>query len=162
MSVNPIPRGYTSITPFLVVEGAARAIDFYISVFGAEVIEKMDMGSGSEAESETRIAHAELDFGTGRLQLSDPNPDYQLEAPAHSESVTHSLVLYCADIDDIVARAEQSGATIREPAQTFVTGDRFASILDPFGQRWAVMTRVEEVDAAERDRRLTQWAKDNA
>ena len=60
-----------------------------------------------------------------------------------------------------MARAEQSGAAIREPLQTFVTGDRFASIVDPFGQRWAVMTRVEEVDAAERDRRLSDWATQN-
>jgi uncharacterized glyoxalase superfamily protein PhnB len=71
---------------------------------------------------------------------------------------THSIVLYCPDADDVVARAEAAGATIREPIQTFVTGDRFASIVDPFGQRWAVMTRVEDVDPAERDRRLAQWA----
>lgn len=154
MSVAPIPQGYTSLTPFLVVDGAARAIDFYLSVFGARLIEKMDGPDGT-------VAHAELDFGTGRLQLSDPNPDYQLAAPERGESVTHSIVLYCSDADDVVTRAEAAGATIREPIQTFVTGDRFASILDPFGQRWAVMTRVEDVDAAERDRRLAEWAKAN-
>lgn len=60
-----------------------------------------------------------------------------------------------------VAKAEQAGATIREPAQTFVTGDRFASILDPFGQRWTVMTRVADVSPAERERRVAQWAKEN-
>ena len=94
--------------------------------------------------------------------MSDPNPDYKLEAPERKESVTHSMVLYCPDVDDVVARAEKAGATIREAAQTFVTGDRFASIIDPFGQRWAVMTRVEQVDAEERDRRLAEWAKENA
>jgi uncharacterized glyoxalase superfamily protein PhnB len=154
MTVNPIPEGYTSLTPFIVIDGAANAIEFYCAVFGAELIEKMDGSDGS-------IAHAELDFGTGRLQLSDPNADYGLEAPERKESVTHSIVLYCSDADDVVARAESAGATIREPVQTFVTGDRFASIVDPFGQRWAVMTRVEEVDAAERDRRLAEWAKEN-
>jgi uncharacterized glyoxalase superfamily protein PhnB len=61
----------------------------------------------------------------------------------------------------VVARAEAAGATIREPAQTFVTGDRFASIIDPFGHRWSVMTRVEDVSPAERDRRLAEWAKEN-
>jgi len=154
MTVQPIPQGYTSLTPFLVVDGAAEAIEFYTSVFGATVIEKMDGSDGS-------IAHAELDFGNGRLQLSDPNADYGLEAPERKKSVTHSIVLYCADVDDVVIRAEQAGATIREAVQTFVTGDRFASIVDPFGQRWAVMTRVEEIDAAERDRRLADWAKEN-
>ena len=154
MTLNPIPEGYTTLTPFLVVDGAAKAIEFYTSVFGADVIEKMDAGDGT-------IAHAELDFGTGRLQLSDPNPDYGLAAVEPGETVTHSVVLYCPHVDDVVARARAAGATIREEASTFVTGDRFASIVDPFGQRWAVMTRVEEVDAAERDRRLAEWAKEN-
>jgi PhnB protein len=154
MNVNPIPEGYTSLTPFLVVDGAAKAIEFYTSVFGATLIEKMDGSDGS-------IAHAELDFGNGRLQLSDPNADYKLEAVERKDSVTHSMVLYCADVDAVVASAEKAGATIREAIQTFVTGDRFASILDPFGQRWAVMTRVEEVDAEERDRRLAEWAGEN-
>jgi len=71
------------------------------------------------------------------------------------------VVLYCPDVDAVVDRAKRAGAKIREAAQTFVTGDRFASIIDPFGQRWAVMTRVEEVDAAERDRRLSEWAATN-
>ena len=73
MTVQPVPAGYTSLTPFLVVDGAAEAIDFYTSVFGATLIEKMEASGGS-------IAHAELDFGNGRLQLSDPNPYYKLEA----------------------------------------------------------------------------------
>ncbi|WP_319449358.1 MULTISPECIES: VOC family protein [unclassified Mycobacterium] len=154
MYVKPIPDGYTSLTPFLVVDGAAEAIEFYVSVFGATLLEKMDGSDGS-------VAHAELDFGAGRLQLSDPNPQYGLEAPARKESVTHSMVLYCPDVDDVVSRAAAAGATVREATQTFVTGDRFASIVDPFGQRWAVMTRVEDVDAAERDRRLAEWAKQN-
>ena len=154
MSIKPIPDGYTSLTPFLVINGAAAAIDFYTSVFGAELIEKMEM-------PDNKIAHAELDFGYGRLQLSDPNPQYGLTAPAVSAWVTHSTVLYCPDVDEVVARAEAAGATIREPLTTFVTGDRFASIVDPFGQRWAVMTRVEDVSAEERDRRLAEWSSQN-
>jgi PhnB protein len=71
------------------------------------------------------------------------------------------MVLYCPDVDDVVSRAAAAGATVREATQTLVTGDRFASIVDPFGQRWAVMTRVEDVDAAERHRRLAEWAKQN-
>jgi PhnB protein len=156
MSVQPIPQGYTSLTPFLVVDGAAAAIDFYVDVFGAELCERMDTSDGA------KVAHAELDFGTGRLQLSDPNDDYGLTAVTGTgDAVTHSMVLYCADVDAVVARAKQAGATIREDVHTFVTGDRFASLLDPFGQRWAVMTRVEELDAAERDRRLAEWADQN-
>jgi uncharacterized glyoxalase superfamily protein PhnB len=155
MSVNPIPEGYTSLSPFLCIDGAAEAIDFYVSVFGAKLVERMDGPNGI-------VAHAELDFGAGRLQLSDPQEAYQLAAPKRGELATHSVGLYCPDVDDVVARAENAGATIREQAQTFVTGDRFASIIDPFGQRWTVMTRVEDVSPEERDRRMAEWASENA
>jgi PhnB protein len=101
------------------------------------------------------VAHAELDFGDGRLQLGDP-ADADPKAPA-----THSVAFYCEDVDAVMAKAQQAGATIREAAQTFLTGDRFASILDPFGQRWTVMTRVEDVSPQERDRRMAEWAKEN-
>lgn len=158
MTVNPIPNGYTTLTPFLCVEDAARALEFYTSVFGAKLIEKVETADGPR----TRVAHAELDFGSGRLQLSDPQDAYQLAAPASAGFATHSTALYCSDVDAVVERATQAGAKIREPAQTFVTGDRFASILDPFGHRWTVMTRVENVSAGERDRRLAEWSKDHA
>jgi PhnB protein len=154
MSVKPIPEGYTSLTPFLCIDGAAEAIAFYVEVFGAKLVERMDGEGGI-------VMHAELDFGNGRLQVSDPQEAYQLAAPKPGEFATHSVALYCPDVDDVVARAEDAGATIREPAQTFVTGDRFASILDPFGQRWTVMTRVEDVSSEERDRRMAEWAGQN-
>ncbi|AFJ36706.1 glyoxalase [Mycobacterium paraintracellulare] len=154
MNVQPIPEGYTSLTPFLVVDGAEAAISFYIDVFGATLVEKM-------AGPNDTIAHAELDFGHGRLQLSDPNPGYHLEAPGRTESVTHSVVFYCTDVDAVLARAQRAGATVREEAQTFVTGDRFGSIVDPFGQRWSIMTRVEDMDPAEREHRLASWGADN-
>lgn len=155
MTVAPIPAGYTSLTPFLCVDGASAAIEFYTSVFGATVIEKMDGPGGT-------VAHAELDFGTGRLQLGDPADAYKIAAPdAGADVVTHSMALYCGDVDGVVNRAEKAGATIREAPQDFATGDRFASIRDPFGIRWTVMTRVEDISAEERDRRLSQWAAQN-
>lgn len=108
------------------------------------------------------VAHAELDFGTGRLQLGDPADAYGITAPATgSDTVTYSIALYCPDVDDVVARAQKAGATVREAPQDFATGDRFASLRDPFGVRWTVMTRVEDVSAEERDRRLGEWAAQN-
>jgi uncharacterized glyoxalase superfamily protein PhnB len=154
MSVQPIPEGYTSLTPFICVDGAAAAIDFYVNVFGAKLVDRMDGPNGT-------VAHAELDFGNGRLQLGDPAEAYQIAGPDPKAPATQSIAFYCPDVDGVVARAEAAGATIREPAQTFVTGDRFASIIDPFGHRWSVMTRVEDVSPAERDRRLAEWAKEN-
>jgi len=155
MTANKLPEGYTSLTPFLCIDRAAAAVDFYVAVFGANLVDRMD-------GPDNTVAHAELDFGDGRLQVSDPNDAYQIGAVDPEARSTHSIGFYCADVDAVVSRAEQAGATIREPAQTFVTGDRFASILDPFGQRWTVMTRVEEITPDERDRRLAEWAKENA
>ncbi len=155
MTVEHIPPGYTSLTPFLCIDGASAAIDFYTSVFGATMIEKMDGPEGT-------VAHAELDFGNGRLQLGDPADSYGISAPdSKYDVVTYSIALYCDDVDAVVARAEEAGATVREAPQDFATGDRFASIRDPFGIRWTVMTRVEDVSPEERDRRLAEWSNEN-
>lgn len=148
---NSIPEGYTALTPFLVVDGGARAIDFYCDAFGATVVDRMDASDGG-------VRHAELDFGSGRMQLSDPHPEIGLRAPDGSNDVDHSYVLYCDDIDAVFARATALGSRVFEEPSTFVTGDRFASILDPFGHRWAVMTRVEDVPEEEASRRLEEWA----
>ncbi|BBX68951.1 VOC family protein [Mycolicibacterium psychrotolerans] len=155
MPAHPIPSGYTSLTPFLCVDGAAAAIDFYTAVFGATLVEKMDGPGGT-------VAHAELDFGTGRLQLGDPAEAYKIAAPDPSADVaSFSIALYCSDVDDVVDRARRAGATVREAPQDFATGDRFASLRDPFGVRWTVMTRIEDVSAEERDQRLGEWAEQN-
>ncbi|MBB3036686.1 VOC family protein [Hoyosella altamirensis] len=151
---NGLPRGFTSLTPFLAIEGAADAIDFYTAVFGARVLSRLNDGSG-------KTVHAELDFGRGRLQLGEPSPDYGLAAQSGAMA-THSIGLYCPDADEVVERAVQHGATVREPLATFVSGDRFASILDPFGQRWTVMTRVEDLSDEESARRVEEWAAQQA
>ncbi|MEE2034099.1 VOC family protein [Rhodococcus chondri] len=149
-SVNPIPDGYTTVTPFLVVDGGAQAIDFYRDAFGATLVDRTDGPDGS-------VAHAELDFGNGRVQLSDPHPTMGLHAPDGTTDVNHSYVLYCADVDATFTRAIALGARAFEEPSTFVTGDRFASLLDPFGHRWAIMTRVEDVSPADAKRRLDEW-----
>ena len=147
------PDGYTTLTPFLVCSPAAEAIRFYAAVFGATVVGRMDGPDGS-------VVHAELDLGAGRLQLSDPNDEYRLVAPAREDDrVSGSTCIYVPDVDAVFERAVEHGATVREKPSTFVTGDRFASIYDPFGHRWAVMTRVEDISAEEGERRLDEWAR---
>jgi PhnB protein len=146
------PDGYTTLTPFLVCSPAAEAIRFYEEVFGATVVGRMDGPGGV-------VAHAELDLGTGRLQLSDPQDEYGLVAPDRDgDRVSGSTCIYVADVDAVFEKAVARGATVREKPATFVTGDRFASIYDPFGHRWAVMTRVEDVSPEEAERRLADWA----
>ena len=149
---NGRPDGYTTLTPFLVCSPAAEAIRFYADVFGATVVQRMDGPDGT-------VVHAELDLGLGRLQLGDPNDAYGLVAPSEQESdrVSSSTCIYVADVDAVFAEAVARGATVREEPATFVTGDRFASLYDPFGHRWAVMTKVEDVDLEEQERRLAEW-----
>ena len=150
---NGRPEGYTTLTPFLACSPAAEAIAFYEAVFGATVVSRMDGPDGS-------VMHAELDLGLGRLQLSDPNDEYGLVAPTgHAQDkVSGSTCIYVADVDAVFDKAVERGATVREKPSTFVTGDRFASIYDPFGHRWAVMTKVEDVSPEEAERRLADWA----
>jgi uncharacterized glyoxalase superfamily protein PhnB len=151
---NGKPEGYTTLTPFLVCSPATEAIGFYEEVFGASLVSRM------EGPNDT-VMHAELDLGDGRLQLSDPNEQYGLVVPDRSgDLVSGSICIYVPDVDAVFAKAVERGATVREKPDTFVTGDRFASIYDPFGHRWAVMTRVEEVSPEEAERRLAQWASE--
>jgi PhnB protein len=92
------------------------------------------------------------------LTLSDPMESYGLVAGDPARGTTFSLALYVPNVDEVTASAETHGATIREPATTFVSGDRYASILDPFGLRWSIMTRVEDISPEESARRVAAWA----
>lgn len=149
-TTHGVPHGSTSITPFIAVPRAREAIEFYRDVLGARVVDVTEMGGV--------VVHAVLDLGQGQLQLGEPNPDYHLVPPPASEDDCYSLGLYVTDADAVVARAEAAGATVREPLVTFVSGDRFASIRDPFGIRWTVMTRVEDLSPEESARRVAEWA----
>ena len=153
-TVNPIPDGYHSLTPYIAVADGAKAIDFYTSVFGAEVISRQDLPDG-------RVAHAELKFGNSMLQLSDEMPQIGLRAPT-GDWVHSSLVHYVPDVDKTYAKAIEAGAKSVEAVQTFLTGDRFGTVIDPFGHRWAIMTRVEDVSREEAERRVNEWLASGA
>ncbi|MDJ0363456.1 VOC family protein [Rhodococcus sp. H29-C3] len=147
------PHGVSALTPFLAVQNAREAIAFYRDVFGARVVDITEMGGV--------VAHAVLDLGDGMLQLGEPNPAYGLLPPPHGESgdgACYSLGLYVKDVDAVVARAEAAGAVVREPLMNFVSGDRFASLRDPFGVRWSVMSRIEDLSEEESAQRVADWA----
>ncbi|HIW62422.1 MAG TPA: VOC family protein [Candidatus Stackebrandtia excrementipullorum] len=149
-TTHGVPHGRTSLTPHIVVSRAGEAVEFYRDVLGARVEDITRMGD--------LIAHAELDFGSGFLTVSDPLPGYGLAATDTTDDATYSLAVYVDDVDTVMALAEKAGATIREPATTFVSGDRFGSFIDPFGVRWSPMTRVEDLSPEESRRRVTEWA----
>ncbi len=145
-----VPQGSTSLTPFLAVPRAAQALEFYKEVFGARIIDVTEMGGV--------VVHAEIDFGQGHLQIGEPSPDYGLVPPPAAPNACYSMGLYCQDVDAVLAKAVDAGATVREPAVNFVSGDRFASIIDPFGIRWSILSRVEDLSEEESARRVAQWA----
>lgn len=149
-TTNGLPHGFTSLTPHLVVSDAEPALGFYAEALGAHVAEVTRMGD--------LIAHAVLDLERGRFTLSDAITDYGLIAPDPQAGVTYSLGLYVRQVDEVVERAVAAGATLREPVSTFVSGDRYGSILDPFGVRWSIMTRVVDLSPEESARRVEAWA----
>lgn len=149
-TTNGRPNAATSLTPFLAIPDSRGAIEFYRDIFGARVIEITEFGGV--------VAHADLDFGLGVLQLGDPNPEYGLIAAPSGDADCYSMGLYVPDVDTVVARAVAAGATVREAPSTFVSGDRYASIRDPWGVRWSVMTRVEDLSEEESSARIAEWA----
>ena len=149
-TTNGVPHGFTSLTPFLAIPRAADAIEFYKEVFGARTV--------GVTEFNGVVVHAELDFGQGRLQLGEPNPEYHLVSAPAGDDDCYSIALYCSDVDAVLARAVAAGSTIREAATGFVSGDRFASMRDPFGVRWSIMTRVEDISEEESGARVAEWA----
>lgn len=149
-TTNGRPNNATSLTPFLAIPGAAEAVAFYRDVFGARVIDVTEMGGV--------VVHADLDFGLGLLQIGEPTPEYHLIAPPGGEDDCYSLGVFVPDTDAVVEKAVAAGAVVREPASTFVSGDRFASVRDPFGVRWSIMSRVEDLSEEESTRRVQEWA----
>ena len=149
-TVSPVPRGYTTLTPYFCVDGADRAVEFYCAVLGGAVVSRTDNPDGT-------VAHCEIQLPTGRMQLSDPAPTHHLVAASGEYDVSRSTVAYVLDVDAAYQRAIALGAKGYDAPSTFVTGDRYAALLDPWGHRWAIMTRVEDVDPEEAERRLAAW-----
>lgn len=153
---NGIPIGVTAITPFITVKHPAEAIAFYQKIFNARV---KDITEYPDGEGNPIIVHAELDFGNGFLQLGAANPAYKLVLPPDEDNACYSLSLYVTNVDQVFENAVARGATAREPVTNFVSGDRFGSLLDPFGVRWTIMTRIEDLSEEESSRRVAEWAK---
>lgn len=134
------------LTPYIVVRGAARAIDFYACVFGA--VEDFRL-----SEADGKVGHAELLLGAGRLMLSEEYPDFGALAPAAVGGTPVSLHLYVADVDATMALAEEHGATVLRVAKDEFYGDRSGQLLDPFGHRWMIATRGETVSPQQMQQR---------
>ena len=141
MPVKTIPEGYHAITPYLIVEGAAQAIDFYKKVFGATEVMRMPDGK--------RIAHAELKIGDSHIMLADENPGMGFRGPKAVGGTPVSLLLYVDDVDKAVSKAVAAGAKLANPIKDQFYGDRSGTIHDPFGHVWTVATHIRDVSMEE-------------
>jgi PhnB protein len=147
--VHYIPEGYNSISPYLVVKGADRAIEYYQKVFGAKVLSRMDQPDG-------KVGHAELQIGDSRFMLAEENPSMGQghRSAANIGASPVSLYLYIPDVDRIVERAVDEGAKVLKPVQDQFYGDRSGFIQDPFGHLWGLATHIEDVAPKEMKERM--------
>ena len=146
MAVKPVPDGYHTVSPYLAVEDAAAAIDYYKKAFGATERGRMEGPDG-------KIGHAEVQIGDAVVMLSDPVPQGSTRPPIELGGTTSSVVLYVEDVDAVVERAvDAGGIVVMEVADQF-WGDRFGTITDPFGHVWSVATHVEDVPPEEMEQR---------
>ena len=139
---QPIPEGSNTVTPYLICNGAAAAIEFYKQAFGAEETGRMDAPDG-------KLLHAELRLGDSAIYLSDANPEWQAQSPNDLGGTPVVIHLYVQDADAVVAQATEAGATVTMPVQDTFWGDRFGKLTDPFGHHWSVATHVRDVSPEE-------------
>jgi PhnB protein len=135
---KPIPEGYHSVTPYLTYESASDAIDFYSKAFGAKERMRMEAPGG-------KIGHAEIQIGDSIVMLSDAFPQSTSRPPSELGGTCAGVFLYVDDVDAVVKRAADLGATIMMEVADQFWGDRFGSITDPFGHSWAIATHVEDL-----------------
>ncbi len=155
-NVRPIPEGYRSVAPLITCKDAARAIDFYKTVFGATEMVKMPGPGGM-------IMHAELQIGDSRIFLGDEFPGMSKAPDPQSPAMsTFGIFVYTEDVDSVMQRAIDAGARVDMPLQNMFWGDRYGKFTDPFGHSWAVATHVEDVAPDEMRRRTEVMSKQMA
>ena len=142
MAVQPIPEGYHSLTPYLAVEDADKAIEFYKDAFGAQELLRMPGPDG-------KIAHAELQIGDSKLMLSDPFPQSNVKPPAERGGPTASIFMYVDDVDAIFEQGQRAGAKVVSELEDMFWGDRFGTLSDPFGHVWSIATHKEDLSEEE-------------
>jgi len=151
MSAKPIPDGYHSVTPYLIVDNANAAIDFYTRAFGATEKFRLPMGD--------KIGHAELQIGDSVVMLADEFPERDIRGPKARGGATSSLMIYVDDVDSVFARAIDVGGRVDgEGVKDQFYGDRSGTLVDPFGHKWTVATHVEDVPEDELQRRMKQFS----
>jgi PhnB protein len=155
MPVKPIPEGYHTVTPYLIVTGAAEALEYYRKAFGATELMRMAAPGG-------KIGHAEITIGDSHVMLADEFPDMGFRGPRSLGGSAVSMLLYVEDVDDRFEKAIAAGGTGLKPVADQFYGDRSGTLEDPFGHVWTIATHTEDLAPAEIERRAEAWAKEQA
>ena len=150
--VKPVPQGYRTATPYLIIDGAAKALDFYKRIFGA--VEKMRMPSPGG-----KVGHAEITIGDSIIMLADEHPEIGARSPRAFGGSGVGIMLYVDDVDVTVKNAVAEGAKLVQKVEDKFYGDRTGTIEDPFGHTWHVGTHKEDVSEYEMKRRMASMAK---
>ncbi|HEY6931419.1 MAG TPA: VOC family protein [Thermoanaerobaculia bacterium] len=145
--VTPVPKGYEAPTPYLIIRGAAKAIDFYTKAFGAKETGRFPGPDG-------KIGHADLIIGGGHIMLADESPEMGHKSPDALGATPVSLVIYVDNADDVVKKAVAAGGKLTRPVEDQFYGDRAGEVRDPFGHVWHVMTHIEDVSEQEMMKRM--------
>jgi len=146
MAVKAIPEGYHSVTPYLIIGGAADAIEFYKNAFGATELFRFPSPDG-------KVGHAEIKIGDSHIMLADEYPDMGYKGPKSIGGSSVSLMIYVDDVDTVFDRAVAAGGTAKEAVTDKFYGDRMGTVVDPFGHVWHVATHKEDVSVEEMQRR---------
>jgi len=148
-SVNPVPSDAAQVTPYLVVRGAARAIDFYKRVFGATEVIRIEDPSG-------KVGHADLKIGKAHIMVADESPEMDARGPEAFGGTPVGIYVYVEDVDDVAARAKQAGGKFSKPVEDQFYGDRAGKFTDPFGHLWWIASRKENLSPKEQQRRAAE------
>jgi PhnB protein len=147
--VLPIPKGYSSVTAYLIMSDAAKAIDFYKKTLAAKEVKRM-------ARPDGKVGHAELKIGDSKIMLADECPEMNVYSPEANGNSSISLHLYVKDVDAVVKKAVHAGAKLLMPVENMFYGDRSGTFEDPFGYKWHVSTHVEDVTPAQMKKRAAE------
>lgn len=150
--VKPIPDGYHSITPYLIINGASNAIEFYKKAFNA--IEHLRIPG-----PDNKVGHAEISVGNSKIMMADESAAMNAFSPTTLGNSPVTLHFYTEDVDALFAQAVAAGAKVLRPVENMFYGDRAGSIEDPFGHKWYLSTHVEEVSEEELQKRMAALAK---
>ncbi len=152
MAVNPIPEGYHTVTPYLHIQGAADALEFYHKAFGATEITRAEGPGG-------KLMHAEIRIGNSHIMLADEFPEMGVRGPKTLGGAACSILLYVEDADSLYQQAVAAGAVEQRPIQDQFYGDRSGTVEDPFGHVWTISSRIEDLSDEEMDQRFEEFMK---